>query len=482
MSIVSGPKQSIFSHMTIVDNYKGLSNGLARGGGAAEYGVWRVELNKNFIVGEAPESLDQPTDGSWNIGLKDKCGINSISVIQGAKTIHPTMASSKPYDKYKSYAAWGGKVLLDGNTFKNFAAATLGGKKLRIICINNHASDGIPEHEFTQNTLSNVDEGALAYLMDPPGGWANTNDCGNFPCSAPQNFLASWVETQYDIKNANTNFNYGNQFQVIHDNEGFAPAMGTSCERKADMNAYICRREHLGILTFESSDPDTEDRSMQPIYVRLQGTQMNNKLNSMMDHMWDGFYTGQKRLSRFQAVLDGAPGSVYDLVYTGSPAKAQKFAFTSQNGAAGATIRIAYPSAASRNIVKDGNIIEYNMWVEKDRQYGPVMQTKCGENRYMGVVNIFEFYITSGCELDIQPRDAIQTLVRMEWTMEAFFADGGTTTFMDRVAGALGIHASTIKIVSVYEGSLVVNYEIQEPANDLNALYAIQEKQKQLYL
>ena len=32
---------------------------------------------------------------------------------------------------------------------------------------------------------------------------------------------------------------------------------------------------------------------------------------------------------------------------------------------------------------------------------------------------------------------------------------------MDRVAGALGIHASTIKIVSVYEGSLVVNYEIE---------------------
>lgn len=118
------------------------------------------------------------------------------------------------------------------------------------------------------------------------------------------------------------------------------------------------------------------------------------------------------------------------------------------------------------------------MWVEKDRQYGPILQTKCGENRYIGVQNILEFYITSGCELKIMPRDAIQTLVRMEWTLDAFFADGGTTTFMDRVAASLGIHASTIKIVSVYEGSLIVNYEIQEPTNDLNALYAIQEKQK----
>jgi len=256
----------------------------------------------------------------------------------------------------------------------------------------------------------------------------------------------------------------------------------TNCERKESQNAYICKREYLGILTFESTDEDQEDRSMQPIYVKLQGTNMNNKLNSMMDHMWDGFYTGQKRMSRFQSVLDGTKGNVYDLSYTGSPAKAQTFVFHSQNKAASATIRIAYPSAVSRNVAKDGAIIEYNMWDEKLRQYGPILQTKCGENRYMGVVNILEFYITSDCELKVTPRDAIQTLVRMEWTLDAFFADGGTTTFMDRVAASLGIHASTIKIVSVYEGSLIVNYEIQSPANDLSDLYAIQEKQKQLYL
>ena len=38
---------------------------------------------------------------------------------------------------------------------------------------------------------------------------------------------------------------------------------------------------------------------------------------------------------------------------------------------------------------------------------------------------------------------------------------GGTTTFVDRLTASLGIHASQVKIVSVYEGSLVVNYEIE---------------------
>jgi hypothetical protein len=52
-------------------------------------------------------------------------------------------------------------------------------------------------------------------------------------------------------------------------------------------------------------------------------------------------------------------------------------------------------------------------------------------------------------------------MVRLELTMDEFFADGGTTKFVDRLTSALGIHASQVKIVSVYEGSLVVNYEIE---------------------
>ena len=58
------------------------------------------------------------------------------------------------------------------------------------------------------------------------------------------------------------------------------------------MNAYVCHSDSLGVLLFESGDKDTEDRSMQPVYISLNGTKMANKLNSMMDHVWDGFYSG----------------------------------------------------------------------------------------------------------------------------------------------------------------------------------------------
>jgi hypothetical protein len=57
----------------------------------------------------------------------------------------------------------------------------------------------------------------------------------------------------------------------------------------------------------------------------------------------------------------------------------------------------------------------------------------------------------------------------MEWSMDEFFSGGGTTQFIDRVSGSLGIHASTIKVVSVYEGSLVVNYDMFIEEDDESA-------------
>lgn len=61
----------------------------------------------------------------------------------------------------------------------------------------------------------------------------------------------------------------------------------------------------------------------------------------------------------------------------------------------------------------------------------------------------------------------------MEWTMDAFFKKGGTTTFIDRLAGSLGIHASSIKMVSVYQGSLVINYAIVADDGNKDVLKAI---------
>jgi len=89
------------------------------------------------------------------------------------------------------------------------------------------------------------------------------------------------------------------------------------------------------------------------------------------------------------------------MTFTGSPAKNMQFKLMSQDNKAGMTVRIAYPSAQSRAITLNGKIVEMNQWDEGLKGYGPIIQTTCGENRYIGVKNILEFYITPGCTLKI---------------------------------------------------------------------------------
>lgn len=107
-------------------------------------------------------------------------------------------------------------------------------------------------------------------------------------------------------------------------------------------------------------------------------------------------------------------------------------------------------------------------WDKAKRGYGDITDRVCGRNRYIGVKNILEFYITKDCVVDIVPQRRVACSVRMKWTITDFFAAGGTTKFVDRLASSLGIFASQIKIVSLYEGSLVVDYDIVSQNNDAN--------------
>jgi len=61
----------------------------------------------------------------------------------------------------------------------------------------------------------------------------------------------------------------------------------------------------------------------------------------------------------------------------------------------------------------------------------------------------------------------------MEQTLDAFLADGGSTTFVDRISTQLSTDPKNVKIMSVYEGSLVVNYGLEVPDQDDKKLEAL---------
>jgi hypothetical protein len=43
--------------------------------------------------------------------------------------------------------------------------------------------------KITNSKLENVDWDAFAYFFTPPNAWAVVDDCGNYPCTGPNNVL-----------------------------------------------------------------------------------------------------------------------------------------------------------------------------------------------------------------------------------------------------------------------------------------------------
>lgn len=56
--------------------------------------------------------------------------------------------------------------------------------------------------------------------------------------------------------------------------------------------------------------------------------------------------------------------------------------------------------------------------------------------------------------------------IRLEWTLKAFYADDGIARFSDRMAAVLGVHTADLKVVQVYEGSVIIEFQIYTEEDD----------------
>lgn len=104
------------------------------------------------------------------------------------KDAMPTMKSSLPIHHIKGDAPWGGKVLGTNIQFKGFFSSTTWcGNKQVVFGLNADASDYQPRLKLINPVFENVTNDAVVFLFSPKWGWANPDDCGNWPCSAPNN-------------------------------------------------------------------------------------------------------------------------------------------------------------------------------------------------------------------------------------------------------------------------------------------------------
>lgn len=282
--------------MNLVDNAKGgLSINL---GGDGVSQVIRISDMTIYGESEAKDCWSQvPSDNACF--CTDKFGFMLAVTVAGSKNLHPVKKSEEPLYKIKTNGSFNGEVFVDNVTFKDwteFGSADCGSREQFIFERNPSAADYIPMHNFDGCTFDNVEEGAFAWIEKPDPAWATTtpltspDNCGDYPCTGPENVVLSFKNTQY---NNNIDLIEETSFQVISNNDEIVD--DTCVTYQTEWEAYRCNNEALGVLIFESLDADNEDRELQPVYI-IDEDGNQNKINSYMDHGWDGFYTSQKRL------------------------------------------------------------------------------------------------------------------------------------------------------------------------------------------
>lgn len=135
------------------------------------------------------------------------------------KDNHITEDSPLPMNKIKSAASWGVKVKMERNTFIDFKSKTALGLANSIFGSNPYGSDYIPAYLSKDNTFINIEETALANLKQPDESWANLDDCGDFPCTAPLNVLINFRNTKWSGSKPSYALPV---FDLIANNAGFA--------------------------------------------------------------------------------------------------------------------------------------------------------------------------------------------------------------------------------------------------------------------
>jgi len=255
------------------------------------------------------------------------------------------MASELPYTtSAETAASFGGQTYYSNLTFINFDTTTYCGAKQTIFSLNPMDPDYSPRAIIDGTVFNNVTHDALLYLAPPVQGWANLDDCGNYPCTGPNNTYLSF--TNSDFVGQVVPGNVPPTFQVVPNNPQTSANL-SYCSLVQSWNAYICQNKYLGILVFESLDTDNWKRTITPITVTSYNITSSTTVNTFMDHFWDGFYTSELRLSRWPALVQTGTNNnaYYEILYTGTPPNNQRFRLNADAGAVTVKIQYTNPSA-----------------------------------------------------------------------------------------------------------------------------------------
>ena len=284
--------------------------------------------------------------------------------------------------------------------------------------------------------------------------------------------LISFEDVKFigDPWNLNGVSQLGGNFQLVNNTVEIGDHL-TNCTRQTALNAYYCENENLGMLC------------------------LNTHLEVAKHfHVWreDGFHSTD--FSRRQLVIDGdlrrvswlislveaipSENPIYTLKFDSSLPPKITYFLLGQPKSKGVHLKIEYQKPQSIHL--------YWNEIRQDRKFFSSLEsvreatalTICGDNLWRVNDNVLELYINGDeeyCAIRAEQVNALMVSLRVECTIEEFFAGNMQNKFIDQVAAVLSIPIHRIRIVGIYKGSTVVKTFIDQDPKHTSTEDAQQE-------
>ena len=400
--------------------------------------VGNAYINNVFIGGSYfPHSAcyaDMQSRGITYGGCSNRLGFLLGVAGDGGKELPPT-PSKLPWYGIKATGAVGATHRWNNVTVKWFQDDTTNGcTDNYLFQSNGDASDNSAVTVFSNFTVSDLDAQRIAKFTTPGADWIGIDNCGNWPCTGIKNILVK------DMDGSLT----GTPSSIIPQNDGI---VDSTCRLQGSLS-YTCSSLNWAIMTFQSLDSDREERIFSPINITTSDGYTND-INSMMDHCWDGFYTCQRRMSRFPALV--RTGNNYEVSATGTlPEKFQFQLFGATNDTDWVLANVHYMQGTAVTI-QDGQGNEI-----KPKIIGPKEDTSfdsagCGKYTFEPSTNYITFKLTGAadCRLTLTITNTVYASVRYAMSVDDFYSVNGPTNFIDNIAAVLQIPLYKIRVVTI---------------------------------
>lgn len=118
-------------------------------------------------------------------------------IMPGGSPVHITMPSGLPMHKVMGNANFVANAYVTNTQFIGFDGPTNCGARQSVIGLNPSGSDFNAPTHFSNCHFEDIRQDSFAYIYDPPSGWANLSDCGEWPCTGPENVLFTFKDTTW---------------------------------------------------------------------------------------------------------------------------------------------------------------------------------------------------------------------------------------------------------------------------------------------